>query len=138
MAGGRWAVVLRGEAGAGGVEACGEDARVVEDEEVAGLEEFWEVSKNMVGEGAGAAAKGEHAAGAADSGWSLRDEVFGEVVVKVGDEHKSRQWTVEGRQVGRRSRWWRKASPGAKAPFSGSPMRPEAEASGYLNCSAGL
>jgi len=89
LAGGGGAFRLRGEAGAGGVEARGENAGVVEDEEVAGSEELWEIDEEAVCKGSGAAVEGHHAAGAADSGWVLRDEVFGKVVVEVGDEHKS-------------------------------------------------
>jgi hypothetical protein len=86
-AGGDGRVGLGAEAGAGGVEARGENPGVVEDEEVAGVEELWEVGEEVVGEGAGAAVEGEHAAGATDLGRVLRDEVLGEVVVEVGNKH---------------------------------------------------
>ena len=88
VAGGCGGVVLRGEAGAGGEEARGEDAGVVEDEEVAGLEELREVGE-VVGlrRRRSARSSAEHAAGAADRGRVLRDEVFGEIEMEVGDEH---------------------------------------------------
>ena len=44
-------------------------------------------AKSVVGVGAGGAVEDEHAAGAADGGRSLGDEVFGEVEVEVGDAH---------------------------------------------------
>jgi len=75
------------EAGAGGEEACGEDAGVVEDEEIAGVQEGWEVREEIVVEGAGCAVEDEHTASAAEVWWSLRDEVFGEVEVEVSDAH---------------------------------------------------
>jgi len=87
LASGNGGVWLGGEAGAGGEEARGEDARVVEDEEVAGLEVAGEVGEEVVGESAGGAVEDQHAAGAADGGWVLGDEVLGEIEVEVGDAH---------------------------------------------------
>src|SRR5581483_3048428 len=81
-------VVLGVQAGACGVEACGKDARVVEDEEIAGGKELRKFGEVMVSEVAGGAREREHAAGAAGVGRMLRDEIFGEIVVEVGDEHE--------------------------------------------------
>ena len=75
------------ETGAGGIEARGNDAAVVEDEEVAGLEDLGEVAKVVVCEGAGVAIEPKHAAFAPDVGWRLCDEVFGEIEVEVADAH---------------------------------------------------
>ena len=87
-AGGVGRVVLGvGAAGAGGVEASGEDAGVVEDEEIAFAEMGGEVGEVLVGVGAGLAVEHEHAAGAADGGRSLGDEFFGEIEMEVGDAH---------------------------------------------------
>ncbi len=83
---------MRGQAGACGEEARRQDAGVVEDEEIAGLEVVGEVGEEVVGEGAGvvdgeSAIEDQHAAGAADGGWVLGDEVFWEIEVEVGDAH---------------------------------------------------
>jgi hypothetical protein len=74
-------------AGAGGVETGGEDAAVVEDEEVAGVEDFREIVEKKVVVVAGAAVEEEHAAGAANSRWGLGDQLFGEVEMEVGYTH---------------------------------------------------
>ena len=74
-------------AGAGGVEAGGENAAVVEDEEVAGAEDFREIAEKKVVVVAGAAVEEEHAAGAPNSRWGLGDELFGEVEMEVGYTH---------------------------------------------------
>jgi hypothetical protein len=74
-------------AGAGGVEAGGENAAVVEDEEVAGAEDFWKIAEKKVVVVAGAAVEEEHAAGAANSRWRLGDELFGKVEMEVGYTH---------------------------------------------------
>lgn len=102
-AGGVGRVVLGAGAGAGGVEAGGDDAAVVEDEEVAGVEEVGKVREGVVAKGAGGALEDKHAAGAADGGWRLRDEVFGEVVVEVGELHEV-DFTRRGRE-GWRGGW---------------------------------
>ena len=80
-------VVLRVQAGAGAEKTRGENAGVVQDEQIAGAEDAGEVGEVSVFVGAGGAIKVEHAAGAADVGRLLGDEVFGEIVVEVGDEH---------------------------------------------------
>jgi hypothetical protein len=74
-------------ADAGSVEAGREDAAVVEDEEVAGVEDFREIAEKKIVVVAGAAVEEEHAAGAANSRWGLGDELFGEVEMEVGYTH---------------------------------------------------
>jgi hypothetical protein len=74
-------------AGAGGVEAGWKDAAVVEDEEVAGAEDFGEIAEKKVVVVAGVAVEEEHAAGAANGRWGLGDELFGEVEMEVGYTH---------------------------------------------------
>ncbi len=81
-------VVLRVQPSARGVEPRREDARVVEDEEVAGCEELRELGEEMVGECAGIAREREHAAGSACGRRMLRDELGRKIVVEVGDEHE--------------------------------------------------
>ena len=75
------------EAGALAVEAGGDDAGVVEDEEVAGLKEGGKVAEVAVGEGSGGAVEGEHARGGAVGEGFLRDEFRWEVEIEFGDEH---------------------------------------------------
>ena len=76
-------------AGACCEDAGGDHAAVVEDEEVAFVQIVREVSEGVIFEGAGGALYGEHAAGAADGGRGLGDEVFGKREVEVGDEHEA-------------------------------------------------
>ena len=86
--GGRGGVRLRVEAGAGGEEAGGKDAGVVEDEEVAGFEEGGQGAEVVVGEVAGAKIDAEHA-GAAALGWGvLGDQFRGEIEDEIGDAHE--------------------------------------------------
>ena len=73
--------------GAGGVEAGGDDAAVVEDQQVAGAEELGQIAKEIVVVFAGGAVEDEHAAGAADGRWGLRDQLFGEIEMEVGYAH---------------------------------------------------
>jgi hypothetical protein len=86
-AGGLGRAGLRARSGAGGEEARGQDAGVVEDEEIAGLEELREVGEEVVAEGAGGAVEDQHPAGAALGGRVLGDQFFRQVEVEVGDEH---------------------------------------------------
>ena len=74
-------------AGARGIEAGGKDAGVVQDEEVAGAEEMGQVAEGVVVECSCRAVDAEHAAGAADGGRVLRNQLSGKVEVEVGDEH---------------------------------------------------
>lgn len=80
-------VGLGAEAGAGGEEAGGKDAGVVEDNEVAGAEVVGEVSEVIVDESSASAVEDEHAARSADGGWGLCDEVFWKIEVEVCDAH---------------------------------------------------
>ena len=79
---------LRARAGAGGEEARGQDAGVVENEEIAGLEELREVGEEVVAECSGGAVEDQHTAGAALGGRVLGDEFGGKIVMEVGDEHR--------------------------------------------------
>jgi len=88
VAAGSGAVVLCRKTGAGGVESCGQDAGVVEDKEIAGLQQLRKISEEMVGEPTRLAVEREHTAGAADRWRVLGNEVFGEIVVEFGDKHK--------------------------------------------------
>ena len=92
------------KAGADGEEARGQDAGVVEDEEIAAAEMAGEIGEVVVGESTGAAIHPQHAAGAANLWRMLRDEFFGEFEVEVGDEHKGQFTGWLARQVRRRDR----------------------------------
>ena len=72
------------EASAGGVEAGGDYAAVVEDQQVAGTQEFGQIAKKIVLVGAGGTVEDEHAAGAANRWWGLGNQLFGEVEIEVG------------------------------------------------------
>ncbi len=74
---------------AAGVEAGRDDSAVVEDEEVAGVEEAGKVAEVAVFVGSGGAIESHHAAVAALGGWVLRDQFGGEIEVEVGDAHRS-------------------------------------------------
>ena len=97
-------------------EAGGQDAGVVEDEEVAGLEDLGEVGEDVVveggfGVGVSTTVHHEHAAGAALGGGMLGDEVFREVEVEVGDAHWFESSCAMGCRrragpSGRRGRGW--------------------------------
>ena len=78
--------MLSVETGARGVEAGGNDAAVVEDEEVARLQKMGEIAKKIVLVGAGGPVDDEHAAGAANRRWGLGDQLFGQVEIEVGYE----------------------------------------------------
>jgi hypothetical protein len=72
-------------------EAGGEDAGVVEDEEVIGAEEAGEVSDVGVLHDVACGARDDHeASGLARSRGVGRDEVFGEVVVEIGGAEHGR------------------------------------------------
>ena len=67
------------------VEACGNDAAVVEDEEISRAQVFSKTREKIVAECACCAVHDEHAAGAA-LGWRLlRDQLFGQIVVELFD-----------------------------------------------------
>jgi len=86
-AGGVGRAPLGAVAGAGGEETRRQDAGVVENEEVAGLKELREVGEEVVAQGSSGAVEDEHAAGSALGGGVLGDELGGQVVMEVGDEH---------------------------------------------------
>jgi hypothetical protein len=68
-------------------EAGGDDAGVVEDEEVAGAEELGELGEGAVVDRAVGAAVVEEARGSALRGWRLGDKVGGEGEVEVVGLH---------------------------------------------------
>ena len=70
--------------GSCGVEACGDDAAVVEDKEVVGAQDFGQIAKKIVLVGSGGAIEDEHAAGTANRRWGLGNQLFGEVEIEVG------------------------------------------------------
>ena len=81
---------------AGGVEARGDDAAVVEDEEVARVQEVRKVAEEVVAILTGMAVEDKHAAGAADGRRRLRDELFGEIEMEVGYAHGLSDSSVRG------------------------------------------
>jgi len=83
-------------AGAGSVEARGDDAAVVEDEEVARVQEVRKVAEEVVAILTGMAVEDKHAAGAADGRRRLRDELFGEIEMEVGYAHGLSDSSVRG------------------------------------------
>lgn len=68
-------------------EARGHHARVVHDDEVAGIEEFRKISKNTVLNSLARAAKDHEAGGIAGLGGLLRDQFVREIKVEVGSSH---------------------------------------------------
>ena len=78
-----------GTASASRVEARGYDTAVVEDEEVARMEEVRKVAEEVVAILAGTTIKHKHATGSANGRGSLRDELFGEIEMEVGYAHYS-------------------------------------------------
>lgn len=79
--------MLCAEAGAAREEARGDDAAVVEDEQIALVELRREVAEVGVGVVAGLAVDEEHAAVAAFGGRMLRDQFCGEMEIEIGDAH---------------------------------------------------
>lgn len=75
------------ESGAAPIEARGEDARIVEDKEIGGAEEVGEIAELAVFEVAGRRGEMEKAGGGAVFQRLLCDEVFGKMVIEIGDEH---------------------------------------------------
>ena len=74
------------EAGAGGVEPRGDDATVVEDEEIARSQKTREVTEKTVLVGTRFTVENKHPAGAANRRWGLGDQLFGKVEIEVGYE----------------------------------------------------
>jgi hypothetical protein len=73
--------------GATGAEARGEDGGVVAKQRVAGAQEAGEVGEGVMRKGAGGAVDDEEPGLVAPSGGGLRDEVFGQgVIKKLGGE----------------------------------------------------
>jgi hypothetical protein len=80
-------VVLGACAAAGGKETRGQDAGVVQNEEIAGLEEVGEVGEEVVAQGPGCSVEDQHAARSALGRRVLGDEFCGQVEAEVGDKH---------------------------------------------------
>ena len=72
------------QSSAGGVEAGGNHAAVVEDQKVAGTQKIRQVAKKIVLEGSASSVEDEHAAGAANLRWGLGYQLFGKVEIEVG------------------------------------------------------
>lgn len=79
--------MLRVQSGTSGVEAGGDDAAVVENEQIAGTQDFGKIAEEVVTVFAGAAVEAEHAAGAAHGWRRLGDKFFGEIEIEVGYTH---------------------------------------------------
>jgi hypothetical protein len=77
--------MLCAQPGACREESRGENAGVVEDEQIARSKQRGQIAEVVVHAGARASIDPEHAAGAANLRRMLRDEVFGQIEMKVGD-----------------------------------------------------
>ena len=75
------------QAGAGGVETGGNDAAVVEDQQVARTQNLRQIAEELSSIRAGGAVKNQHAAGAANRRRGLGDQFFGKVEIEVGYTH---------------------------------------------------
>jgi hypothetical protein len=73
-----------------GVEAGGDDAGIVEDEDVASLEKIGEVLELTVFDLAGVAMEDEEAGLIAAGGGLLGDQFRGQVVMEIGGSHGGR------------------------------------------------
>ena len=78
---------LRAGACAASIEPCREDPGVVENYQVARVQEIREVAKVAVKPLTGAAPEVKHPGGVARSERFLGYEIFGKMEVKVGDQH---------------------------------------------------
>ncbi len=72
---------------ASGVEACGDNAAVVENEQVAGVEQVRQIAEKVVTIFSGLTIEDEHTAGPTDRRRRLSDKVFGKIEMKVGYTH---------------------------------------------------
>ena len=75
------------QTGAGGVEARRDNPAVVEDEEIAGPQNFGQVAEEVIAVFSGAAVETEHAAGAANRRRRLGDEFFRKIEMEVRYTH---------------------------------------------------
>src|SRR5208283_1386601 len=69
------------------VEAGRKDARIVEDDEIGGAQQAGEVAKVRVAEAGGGAVDVQQARGGAVGERGAGDQLVGQVVVEVGDQH---------------------------------------------------
>ena len=74
-------------AGARGVEAGGDNAAVVEDEQIARVEQVRQAAEEVIAIFSGLAIEDEHTAGPTDRGRRLGDKGFGKIEMKVGYTH---------------------------------------------------
>lgn len=72
---------------AAAVETRREDASVVEDYEIAGMQEVWEVAEQKVGIVAAGSLQVQHAGGIAGGEGILGDEFVGKMEVEVRNQH---------------------------------------------------
>jgi len=73
--------------GAGCVEPGGKNAAVVEDQQIAGVQDLGKIAKKIVVVAARGAVENQHPAAAANGRWRLGDQLFGEVEMEVGYSH---------------------------------------------------
>jgi len=78
---------LRMQAAAVSVKACGKNLGIVENEEVGGAEEIGEVAECTVVDSISIGMEVEKAGGCAVGKRLLGDQVFRQMIVKVGNEH---------------------------------------------------
>ncbi len=83
------------QTGSYGVEASGNDAAVVEDQKVAGAQDFGQIAKKIIVVASGGAIEDEHAAGTANRRWGLGNQLFGEVEIEVGYAHFMSNFVVQ-------------------------------------------
>jgi len=82
-----WADGMSAGAFAATVESGRKDAGVVEDHEIAGLQQVGKFAERVVGIAAGDSLQMEHAGTVASSEGSLGDKVLGKMEVEVGNQH---------------------------------------------------
>jgi hypothetical protein len=78
---------LRVQARTGSVETSGNDATVVEDEQVARNENFREIAEEVIAVFTALAIESKHTAGAANRWRRLGNEFFGKIELEVGYAH---------------------------------------------------
>lgn len=75
---------------AAAMEPGGKDAGVVEDHEIAGLQQVWEIAEHAVGVAAAGSLQVQHAGSVAVGEGVLGNEFVGKVEVEVGNQHDVR------------------------------------------------
>jgi len=69
------------------IKARGENARIVEDQQVPWVKQFRSVAERQITERAGVTIDAQHARACAICEWLLRNQIFGQVIIEVRDEH---------------------------------------------------